>query len=69
MKRVGVVSGMEMCSGAVNWRYFAVAKLRSTEEADVASRLVVGMIESFEAIACRRRRRGSCCEPVVAILM
>lgn len=68
MKRVGVVRVMDTFSGAVNWRYFAVARLRSTEEADVASRLVVGITESPEAIDWRRRIRGSCCDPMVAIL-
>jgi hypothetical protein len=61
MKRVGVVRGMEIWTGAENWRKFAVARLRSTEEAELASSVFVGMQGLSDAIDCRNSMRGSCC--------
>ena len=60
MKRVRVVRGMETWTGAENWRKFAVARLRSTEEAEVASSVLVGIHGLSEAIDCRNSTRGSC---------
>ena len=60
MKRVGVVRGMESWIGAENWRKFAVARLRSTEEAELASSVLVGMQGLSDAIDCRNSTSGSC---------
>ena len=64
MKRVGVVRGMDSWTGAENWRKLAVARLRSTVEAEVAeeaSSILVGMQGLSDAIDCRNSTRGSCC--------
>jgi len=60
INRVGVVSGMEIWVGDVNWRKLAVARLRSTEDAEVASGVVVGMQGLSDAIDCRNSNSGSC---------
>ena len=60
IKRVGAVSGTESWTGAENWRKFAVARLRSTEEAEEASSVLVGMQGLSDAIDCRNSTRGSC---------
>ena len=60
MNRVGVVSGTETWMGAENCRKLAVARLRSTDEADDASSVVVGMQGLSDAIDCRRRSKASC---------
>ena len=46
--------------GAENWRKLAVARLRSTEEAEDASSVMVGIHGLSEAIDWRNRIRGSC---------
>jgi hypothetical protein len=60
MKRVGVVRGMESWTGVENWRKLAVARLRSTEEAEEASSVLVGTQGLSDAIDCRNSTRGSC---------
>lgn len=40
-------------------RYFAVAKLRSTEDAEEPSSLMVGIQGLSDAIDCRKRSKGS----------
>jgi hypothetical protein len=60
MKRVGAVSGIEVWIGEENWRKDAVARLRSTEDGEVASAVSDGIQGLSDAIDCRRSRRGSC---------
>jgi len=60
MKRVGVVRAMATWMGRENWRKFAVARLRSTDEAEEASSVLVSIQGLSEAIACRNRTSGSC---------
>ena len=60
MNRVGVLSGIDTWTGEENWRKVAVARLRSMEEAEDASAVVVGMQGLSDAIDCRKSRRGSC---------
>jgi hypothetical protein len=60
IKRVGVSRGMDIWMGAENWRKFAVARLRSTEDDEVASSVLVGMQGLSDAIDCRSSTRGSC---------
>lgn len=43
-------------------KYVAVAKLRSTEDAEEPSSVVVGIQGLSEAIDCRKRSKGSCSE-------
>jgi len=50
MNRVGVVRGIETRTGEENRKKEAVAKRRSTDEADEASSVVVGMQGLSEAI-------------------
>ena len=56
MNRVGVVRGIAIWE---NRRNFAVARLRSTAEAEEASSVVVGMQGLSVAIDCRNSKRGS----------
>ncbi len=55
---MGVVSEMET-EAEGNWRKVAVARLRSTEDAEEASSVVVGTQGLSDAIDCRKRSKGS----------
>lgn len=67
MKRVGVVSGMEI-EAEGNWRKVAVARLRSTEDAAEASSVVVGMQGVSDAIEFRKSKSGSCSEAAMSCI-
>lgn len=59
---MGVVKGIETCTGEVKCRYVAVARLTFVEDAVEASSLLVGMQGLSEAIDWRRSSKGSCSE-------
>ena len=64
---MGVMRGIET-EAEGNWRKVAVARLRSTSDATVASSVVVGMQGVSEAIELRKSKSGSCSKLAILLL-